>query len=49
VALGPHVSIILHHGVKDRGQHSAVRSTIAAEPVEHELGDGSVTNQVGPP
>jgi hypothetical protein len=48
VPLGAHAGVVLDHGIEDRPQQAARHSRIAAKPVEHELGDGRVPDQLRP-
>ena len=49
VALAAHAGVVVHHGVEDGRQQAALRAEVAAEAVEHELGDRRVAHQLGPP
>jgi hypothetical protein len=44
---GSQLSIVAHHGIEDRGQHAPVPASIRAQPVQDELGDRGVADQVG--
>ncbi len=48
VPFSAQVSIIVYHGIEDGCQHSPVRATVGAKTVEHELGDGGVSDQMSP-
>jgi hypothetical protein len=48
VALGSHVTVVVNHGVENGRQHATMRAAIVTKPVQHELGDRSVPDQVGP-
>ena len=48
VALGAHRGVVVDHGVEDGGQQTAVRAEVAAQAVEHELGDRRVPHQLDP-
>jgi hypothetical protein len=43
------VSIVVNYGVEDRCQHSSVRAAVGAKPIEHELSDGGIPDQIGAP
>jgi hypothetical protein len=46
VPLGPHLPVVMHDGIEDRGQHAPMRTAVGSQPVQDELGDRGVTNQV---
>jgi hypothetical protein len=48
VPFGSQLTIVVHDGIEDRCQHAPVGTAIRAKPVKDELGDRSVTDQVGP-
>jgi hypothetical protein len=48
VPFGSQLAVIVYDGVEDRCQHAPVDPAVGAQPVKDELGDGSVTDQVGP-
>ena len=48
VPLVSHVFVVLHHGIENRGQHAPVNGAVTLEPVEDELRDGGIPDQLGP-
>ena len=46
VPLGSHLPVVLHHRIENRGQHPPVRA-VPLQPVQHELGDRGVPDQLG--
>ena len=47
VPLVSHVFVVLHHGIENRGQHAPMNGAVALEPVEDELCDWGVPDQLG--
>jgi hypothetical protein len=47
VPLVSHVFVVLHHGIENRGQHAPVNGAITLEPVEDELRDRGIPDQLG--
>ena len=47
VPLGSHLTVVVNYRIENRGQHAPMLAASVAEPVEHELGDRSVPDQVG--
>jgi 2',3'-cyclic-nucleotide 2'-phosphodiesterase (5'-nucleotidase family) len=47
VALSPHPGIVMHYGVENGGEQPSLDAGIPPEPVEDELRDGGVANQLG--
>ena len=47
VPLVSHVFVVLHHGIENRRQHAPVNGAVALEPVQHELGDRGIPDQLG--
>jgi hypothetical protein len=47
VPLGAQIRVVMYDGVEDRGQHASMLAAVGAKPVQDELGDRGVTNQVG--
>jgi hypothetical protein len=48
IALGPHGVVVVNDGVEDGREQAALRTEIASQAVEDELGDGGVPHQVRP-
>jgi hypothetical protein len=47
VSLVAHVFVILHHGIENRGHHAPVTSAVSLEPVQDELRDRGIPDQLG--
>jgi hypothetical protein len=45
----PHVTVIAHDGIQNGSKHAAVDAAVTLKPIEHELGDWSISDQVGSP
>jgi hypothetical protein len=47
VPLVSQVFVVLHHGIENRGQHAPVTRAVALEPVEDELRDRGIPDELG--
>ena len=47
VPLVSHVFVVLHHSIENCGQHPPVNGAVALEPVENELRDRGIPDQLG--
>jgi hypothetical protein len=48
VPFGAQPAVIMNDSVEDGTQHAPMRAPIALQPIENELGDGCVADQVRP-
>ena len=48
VPLGSHLAVVMHDRVQNGRQHPAMLAALVAQPIEHELGDRCVPDQLGP-
>jgi hypothetical protein len=47
VALVSHVFVVLHHGIENGGHHAPMAGAVALEPVQDELRDRGIPDQLG--